>query len=119
MTDVFVFGSNREGRHGRGAARTAVLHHGALYRQAKGRQGNSYAIVTKELRPNQPPVTLEEVRKGVDEFLAYAEANPGTTFTLTPIGTGLAGFKVDQIEPLFAFAPANVRQPDWGKLRQR
>ena len=47
---IFVFGSNREGRHGKGAAKTARDSYGAVYGQAKGLQGNAYAIVTKELR---------------------------------------------------------------------
>ena len=46
---IFVFGSNTEGRHGAGAALYARQHHGAIYGQARGLQGNSYAIVTKDL----------------------------------------------------------------------
>lgn len=47
---VFVFGSNPEGRHGAGAAKTARLYFGAKYGQGEGLQGNSYAIPTKDLR---------------------------------------------------------------------
>ena len=109
---IFVFGSNRQGSHGKGAALHAVKAYGAVYGQAQGRQGNSYAIVTKELRKWMPPVALEEVRDGVDRFIAYARANPELKFQLTPIGCGLAGFTVDQIAPLFANAPDNVLLPD-------
>lgn len=47
---VFVFGSNPEGRHGAGAARTAKLTFGAIYGRGEGLQGNAYAIPTKDLR---------------------------------------------------------------------
>ena len=45
---VFVFGSNPEGRHGAGAARTA-LQFGAKYGVGRGLQGQTYALVTKNL----------------------------------------------------------------------
>lgn len=47
---IFVFGSNPEGRHGAGAAKTAREKFGAQYGQGEGLQGNSYAIPTKDLR---------------------------------------------------------------------
>lgn len=118
MPDIFVFGSNREGRHGAGAARTARLHHGAIYGRARGRQGNSYAIVTKELRPDQPPVRLLEIRFGVIDFLSHAAKHPHDTFWVTKIGCGLAGFTEAQIGPLFKGAPPNVMLPEpWEQYR--
>src|SRR5688572_4221274 len=108
---IFVFGSNREGRHGAGAAKAALKFHGAVYGQAEGRQGNSYAIVTKELRKDQPPVTLEEVQRGVWVFLKYAADHPEVIFQVTPIGTGLAGFKPSEIAPMFKGASSNVLLP--------
>lgn len=47
---IFVFGSNPEGRHGAGAAKTAKEKFGAIYGQGEGLQGNSYALPTKDLR---------------------------------------------------------------------
>lgn len=108
---VFVFGSNREGRHGKGAALAARQFHGAIYGQAEGLQGNSYAIVTKELRGYKPRVTLTEVETGVDKFLLFAKDNPDIIFKVTPIGCGLAGFKPKEIAPLFKGATANVHLP--------
>lgn len=46
---VFVFGSNPEGRHGAGAAKSA-LKFGAKYGIGRGLQGQTYALVTKNLR---------------------------------------------------------------------
>lgn len=112
---IFVFGSNRQGRHGAGAARHAMTF-GAVYGQAEGRQGSTYAIVTKELRLTHEPVTLAEVKEGVDRFITYAQNHPELEFLVTRIGCGLAGFSDAQIAPLFGNAPRNCHLPkywDW------
>ena len=109
---VMVFGSNRQGFHGAGAALFAFRERGAILGQKEGLQGNSYAIPTKELRKNKPPVTLAEVKEGVDRFLRFARKHPEMTFELTPIGCGLAGFHPWEIAPLFADAPSNVEIPE-------
>lgn len=49
---IFVFGSNPEGRHGLGTARIALIKYGAKYGQGHGLQGRSYGIVTKNLKKN-------------------------------------------------------------------
>ena len=107
--EVFVFGSNEQGIHGKGAALTATKEHGAVRGQGVGLQGNSYAIPTK----STPYKTLDlpEVKKYVDDFLDFARKNPDTKFNLTAIGTGLAGYKPEQIAPFFADAPENVIKP--------
>lgn len=108
---IFVFGSNRQGRHGKGAALTARQQYGAKYGQAEGLQGNSYAIITKELRSDYAPVSLQEVAAGVTRFLIFAKLKPTWRFLLSPIGCGLAGFTPAQIAPLFQNAPTNVELP--------
>lgn len=108
---IFVFGSNRQGRHGAGAAHWATTHKGAIHGQAEGLQGESYAIITKELRTNHPKVTLDEIAQGVTRFLQFAHTRPDLHFTVTPIGCGLAGFTPTQIAPLFTNAPDNVTLP--------
>lgn len=108
---IFVFGSNREGRHGKGTALEARKYYGAIYGQAEGLQGRSYAIVTKELRQDHPKVTLEEVSQGVGRFLEYARTHPETQFYVTKVGCGLAGFTEDQIVPPFSGATENVLLP--------
>ena len=109
--NIFVFGSNRQGRHGAGAARYAITHHGAQNGQAEGLQGNSYAIITKELRPTHPKVTLTEIKEGIQRFLEFAHTRPDLTFQLTPIGCGLAGYTPTEIAPLFTDTPDNVTLP--------
>lgn len=107
--EIFVFGSNRAGRHGAGAALFAKLHRGAVYRQGEGRQGDSYAIPTKD--ENLHPLALSEIALHVRWFIAYAERHPELQFELTPIGCGLAGFTPEAIGPLFKSAPGNVILP--------
>lgn len=48
--EIFVFGSNPEGRHGRGAAKLALDLFGAIYGKGRGLQGQSYALPTKNLK---------------------------------------------------------------------
>jgi len=107
---VFVFGSNLAGRHGKGAALWARQHRGAIYGQGVGPQGNAYAIPTKDGQLRVLP--LEVIRNHVQEFLAYASRWPDLRFEVTPIGCGLAGYRPDQIAPMFTAAPANVIVPD-------
>jgi hypothetical protein len=88
------------------------LKHGAIYGQAEGRQGDSYAIITKELRRDRPGVTLEEVRRGVEKFIRYADGHRHIDFIVMSIGTGLAGFLIEEIAPMFARIPVNIKLPD-------
>lgn len=48
--EIFVFGSNPEGRHGGGTAKIALNKYGAINGQGHGLQGKSYGLVTKNLR---------------------------------------------------------------------
>jgi len=114
MTEVFVFGSNLAGRHGKGAALEARQNWGAVYGsgegwQANGRLGTSYAIPTKGYRLEVLP--LDHIRLYVDAFLDQARLHPASNFRLTAIGCGLAGYTPSQIAPFFRDAPANVILP--------
>lgn len=106
---VFVFGSNLIGNHGNGAAKFAKLKHGAKEGVGEGRCGDSYAIPTKITSAKSLP--YEEVCRNVQAFLQYAEKHYWDTFHLTAIGTGYAGFGVEDIAPLFGAAPKNVKLP--------
>lgn len=108
--EVFVFGSNEKGIHGKGAAKTA-MQWGAQKGQAEGLQGSTYAIPTKS-NPNTS-LKIEDVKSYVDNFIKYATEHPELTFLVTEIGTGLAGFSAEEIAPLFADATGvnNIRLP--------
>lgn len=112
-TKIFVFGSNREGRHGKGAAKFALENYGASYGQPMGLQGESYAIVTKELRSNKPQVTIQEIDRQVEQLLKFAATHDELEFQVTAIGCGLAGFKHSEIAELFykRHIPSNVNLP--------
>ena len=105
--EIFVFGSNLAGRHGAGAARYAMVHHGANYGQGIGLQGDSYAIPTKDEDINTLP--LSAIKEYVEDFLAFARRCPALIFNITPIGCGLAGYMRDQIRPMFDDMPDNCR----------
>lgn len=107
MTAIFVFGSNLAGRHGAGAALYALRHHGAIIGQGVGLQGTSYGIPTKDERLRTRG--LVEIEKSVMEFIRFAEKHQEMTFDITPIGCGLAGYKRDQMRPMFDHMPPNCR----------
>lgn len=107
--EIFVFGSNLAGRHGKGAALYARQHHGAIYGRGVGIQGDSYAIPTKDR--NIVTLPLRDIRGYVNAFISFACRHQEMTFNLTAIGCGLAGYKPADIAPMFAHAPSNVRKP--------
>lgn len=112
---IFVFGSNPEGRHGKGAALVARQRFGAKYGQAEGLQGRSYGIITKELRRHYPPVTLAQVRAGIEGMMVFAANNDFLGFYVTKIGCNLAYFSEKQIGDIFRelmpLMPPNVILP--------
>ena len=92
--EIFVFGSNLEGMHCGGAARVALERFGAIMGQGVGLQGQSYAIPTMQ-------GGVETIKPYVDQFLDIAREWDQTTFLVTRIGCGIAGFTDEQIAPLF------------------
>lgn len=56
---IFVFGSNPKGKHGAGSAKVALQKFGAKYGKGDGLHGQSYALITTEMRKGWPRVTLE------------------------------------------------------------
>lgn len=113
MSSIFVFGSNLAGRHGKGAALTARLEHGAIYGQGEGLQGQSYAIPTKDHRIRTLPTDI--IYRHVFRFLMFAQSHPELEFKVTRIGCGLAGYNDSDIGPMFVGAPSNVHLPKgWG-----
>src|SRR5208282_2119991 len=82
---------------------------GAIYGQGVGLQGRSYAIPTKDHTIKALP--LEEIKKHVCVFRAFAAEHPELTFLLTPIGCGLIRYSPSDIAPMFANAPQNVILP--------
>lgn len=105
--EIFVFGSNLAGYHEGGAARTALNMFGAIYGQGVGLQGQSYAIPTMQ-------GGVETIIPYVDEFIDFAKKRPEKFFYVTRIGCGIAGFRDEEIAPLFkeAINLSNVCLPE-------
>lgn len=103
---IFVFGSNRAGRHGKGSALEARRRFGAVVGVGEGPTGQSYAIPTKSESLQILP--LSEIRSAVLRFLDYARQHPEVEFDVVDIGCGLAGYKPSVIAPMFEGHPANV-----------
>ena len=70
---------------------------GAVWGQGVGLQGQSYGIPTMQ-------GGVETIKPYVDEFIAFAKSKPELTFFVTRIGCGIAGFRDEEIAPLFAEA---------------
>lgn len=107
MQNIFVFGSNLAGRHGRGSALEAIRYHGAVYGIGLGLQGNSYAIPTKN---NQlKSLSLKIIKRYIDDFILFAISHPELQFNVVSIGCGLAGYTPEQIAPFFRDSPENCK----------
>lgn len=105
--EVFVFGSNLMGHHGGGAAWVAMKRFGAIWGQGVGLQGQSYGIPTMQ-------GGVETIAPYVDEFIAFAATRLDLTFLVTRIGCGIAGFRDEEIAPLFkeALDAPNIVLPE-------
>lgn len=105
---IFVFGSNTQGRHGKGAALTAKNMFKAVYGRAKGLQGQSYAIVTKDLtKPTHPSVTRQSIEEQIAELYRYASENPDKEMYVAYAGSGanLNGYSNEEMAQMFASSP--------------
>ncbi|HBG52095.1 MAG TPA: hypothetical protein DDW89_09850 [Gammaproteobacteria bacterium] len=105
MTEIFVFGSNLAGRHGKGAALHAVRHYGAERGVGRGPTGRAYAIPTKDaaLRVR----SYDAIKRDVYDFMWYAAMRPHETYMVTQIGCGLAGLEPETMAMMFEGAPHN------------
>lgn len=71
-----------------------------------GLAGQSYAIPTMQ-------GGVETIKTYVDEFIEFAGKHPEMKFLVTRIGCGIAGFKDEEIAPLFhnAIQVSNIYLP--------
>lgn len=92
--EVFVFGSNLAGAHGGGAALLAYERFGAVWGEGVGLHGQTYAIPTMQ-------GGVDTIKPYVDDFISFAKENTHLDFLVTRIGCGIAGFRDEEIAPLF------------------
>lgn len=134
---VFVFGSNPQGRHGAGAAK-AAMEFGAKYGIGRGLQGQTYALITKNLeagfvekatgityaKEGYGSVSKDQISKNIDELYECANQNADKLFVVVyknetwPNGSpkkSLNGYTGEEIFKLFAenkTVPANIIMHD-------
>lgn len=106
VNEIFVFGSNLSGQHGGGAAFLAYKKWGAIWGQGVGLQGQTYGIPTMQ-------GGIDTIAPYVDEFIRFAQSHPELVFLVTEIGCGIAGFRPEEIAPLFkeAVKVSNIYLP--------
>lgn len=108
---IFVFGSNYAGRHGKGAAKLARQKFGAVDGRGTGLMGRSYGIATEGHRLEVLP--LQEIGNQIDGLLEFARTRPELEFLVTKIGCGLAGYSPEEMRGCFAGkrVPDNITLP--------
>ena len=112
---IFVFGSNPEGRHGAGSAKVALQKFGAKYGKGDGLYGQSYALITTEMRKGWPRITLEQITDNVRRLYEVAREMPDKRFMVAyrnqPNVRTLCGYTGAQMMQCFLSAgeiPTNI-----------
>jgi hypothetical protein len=117
---IFVFGSNPEGRHGLGAAKVA-LGFGAKYGQGRGIQGQSYGLITKNLEKGyhdlETGITYDKygprsispnmIKYNIIELYSYARKHRDIYFMIayTTGGRNLNGYTNEEMAEFFRNTP--------------
>ena len=104
LNKIFCYGANEKVYHGAEAAKLA-LKCGASHGIA-GLVGQTYGIPTKDKKINTLP--LDKIQVHVDTFLATAFSHTEYEFLVTAVGTGLAGYRAEDIAPLFKIIKTGV-----------
>jgi hypothetical protein len=113
---IFVFGSNPEGRHGAGAAKYAKDNFGAIYGQGEGLQGQSYALPTKDLRVKENKslrsISPEDITSSIRKLYDVARQNATKEFLVSDYSeTNLNGYTGQEMADMFINAgpiPSNI-----------
>jgi len=112
---IFVFGSNPEGRHGAGAAKYAKDNFGAMYGQGEGLQGQSYALPTKDLRVKENnslrSISPEQITSNIKKLYDLANRSNKEFLVSDYSGTNLNGYTGQEMADMFISAgpiPNNI-----------
>lgn len=124
--EIFVFGSNPEGRHGAGTAKIAKEKFGAEYGIGRGLTGQCWALPTKNLKPNFyekassityekdgfKSISKEQIISNIKDLYDYAEKNQDKRFYIayTYEGFNLNGYTGDEMFEMFTYynIPNNI-----------
>lgn len=110
---ILVFGSNTQGRHGKGMAKLALDKFGAIYGEARGLQGQSYAICTKdlttEIHSSRTPLQIK--MEIATLYLKAKNKYSDKEFYVAYQGKGenLNGYSPEQMAKMFAHA--SLKEP--------
>lgn len=110
---IFVFGSNTEGRHGKGAAKVA-MRFGAVSGKPMGLYGQTYGIITKDLtKQRHPSVSQHNIESQIGTLYYAAETMPFYDFLVAynAAGVPLNGYTAEQMAAMFKNAgpiPGNI-----------
>lgn len=92
--EVLVFESSLRGEHRCGNAKLAFEVFGAKKGVGIGMQGSTYAIPAQGL-------SLSQIKTHIITFIQFAANAPDKHFLVTNVGCELAGYKPEDIAPLF------------------
>lgn len=118
---IFVFGANTQGRHSKGAALVARTEFGAEYGNPQGPQGDSYAIITKDLHKKiHPSIPRVYIEMQIKHLYTYAEMNHGKEFyVIYGTGRNLNAYTPQEMADMFSEYPVPdniVFEEDFAKL---
>ena len=119
--EIFVFGSNLQGIHGKGAANIA-RRFGAKMGVGEGLVGSTYAFPTVRTLYPYKVIPLSDYPLYIGKLMATAIIHKDLTFYMTRVGCGLAGNKDSNVAPLFSKLAklSNVIFPEqWGRFLQK
>jgi len=113
---IFVFGSNPEGKHGAGAAKYAKDNFGATSGQGEGLQGKSYALPTKDLRVKENnslrSISPEDITSNIKKLYDVARQNSTKEFLVSDYSeSNLNGYSGQEMAYMFSNAgpiPSNI-----------
>lgn len=107
--EIFVFGSNLAGKHYGGASKQAYEQFGAEMGVGEGITGKCYALPTLDENFNQ--FTFQDLEIFRNRLYRVCNNLTHKKFLLTAVGTGIAGYQVEEMKKLFIKHPLNLILP--------
>lgn len=109
---IFVFGSNTQGRHGKGAALIAKQKFGAIYGCNAGFQGQSYAIITKDLtKSKHPSIDSPYIIRQISTLYDIAKQLPNNDFYIVySIKPNLNSYTPQDMANMFGIAAGKNKE---------
>jgi len=126
QNQIFVFGSNPEGRHGAGAAKLAMEKFGAVRGVGRGLTGRSYALVTKNLTKGfrerstgktyalsgKKSVSKRDIKQNIRDLYRFARKERSKEFLIAYTAGGLNLNGYTSLEMAKMFGEASVSIPE-------